>query len=758
MGIEKNVVFIFPIAKVLQDLKAKLEKNDQFIIYEMDSLPEYSQIIAILDHSVTFSSDMKKTSRYLQENKVFVRNNQTRNIAVTAKEPSPLAASKLQKFGLNEILTDDVSLRSLEYKIDVFFRPFEQQAKMEQEKLQAASKEMKVLSLKNQQDTINSDEKLRVERMGSMFEDQELSDLKRKKVTQFEPYAERKYEHKKGTLDGLLGSPFDQANMKAKGLLDSKKNQPQFKRANFVEVPRELRQKNGKLDLPNLAKNKFDIKRSEDKSSQWNNNIKDDNDSVDPNEYGMDFETEQQNVNPNDYSLDLDIDDSKNKNVNIFSYDEEDKKKKNRKSVNFDFIQNKNKKKTFVEVERGQKPKKGYLEEFQADTKRRKGFLEEQKKKDDRKRSFFEEDKNNAPKRAKFEEVKKDHNRKNGHLEDFEREKERRKAALDENKNSKPKTGMEFEKMAENKRKKFEPFQANTDKKRNPFVTAQPDFNFHGTDNEEKNPRKNKWGSFKEFERERPKFGKFEEFKPVRKRQRGDFREAPLSKHWGGQNLDKYLAKKRIQVENVRQKKEEYENVIDYREFDKEIRANEFNKAESWIQQETNKLIEELLDEPEYKFFEPKTFGLEYLILIQDFYQKSQVVSTDIFKFISFSLMKSFNAFMSVYIFDAQKLSNEVFCGHKVLGMYQAQEWEDLFDQNIEEWEECKLPIWKDETYQVQINEFIYPLFEDHLHIGFVVSHFTDSIKSHEDAAMAEMLVMSIKGIAYSLYPFGEVK
>ena len=73
MSIEKNVVFLFPIASVLLKLKEKLEADSNFTIYEMDSLAEYSQIVGILEYSVTFSTDLRKTSRYLQENKSFVR-------------------------------------------------------------------------------------------------------------------------------------------------------------------------------------------------------------------------------------------------------------------------------------------------------------------------------------------------------------------------------------------------------------------------------------------------------------------------------------------------------------------------------------------------------------------------------------------------------------------------------------------------------------------------------------------------------------
>ena len=65
--IERNIVFIYPLSSTLQELKQALEEDSNFMVYELDAVGEYSQLIGVLEHSMTFSSDLKKTEQYKQK-------------------------------------------------------------------------------------------------------------------------------------------------------------------------------------------------------------------------------------------------------------------------------------------------------------------------------------------------------------------------------------------------------------------------------------------------------------------------------------------------------------------------------------------------------------------------------------------------------------------------------------------------------------------------------------------------------------------
>ena len=67
-------------------------------------------------------------------------------------------------------------------------------------------------------------------------------------------------------------------------------------------------------------------------------------------------------------------------------------------------------------------------------------------------------------------------------------------------------------------------------------------------------------------------------------------------------------------------------------------------------------------------------------------------------------------------------------------------------NENMKDWLSVRLPTWKDETYQIEINEFVYPYFEDGEVLGFAVCHFKNTIKYHIDSHKVELLVMSLKG------------
>ena len=72
--IEKNIIFIHPLSPLLQKFLKEMEEDDDFMVFEIDALNEYGQIIGVLEQSVTFSSDLKKSRTYLEDFSQFVKN------------------------------------------------------------------------------------------------------------------------------------------------------------------------------------------------------------------------------------------------------------------------------------------------------------------------------------------------------------------------------------------------------------------------------------------------------------------------------------------------------------------------------------------------------------------------------------------------------------------------------------------------------------------------------------------------------------
>jgi hypothetical protein len=186
MAIEKNVIFIYPLVAVLNELKKYLEQDESYIIYEIDNVAEFAQLIGIVDHAITFSSDMKKTSRYLQENKSYVLKEETLCIAVTAAAVPSHIIEKLNKFGLDEVARDSIPLKSLQYKVENFFKKFIAKEELQKKLAQRAtaddvthfrSTEQKEIIQKRHVERLSLDEEIKDENLKGKIKNTDQNDL-----------------------------------------------------------------------------------------------------------------------------------------------------------------------------------------------------------------------------------------------------------------------------------------------------------------------------------------------------------------------------------------------------------------------------------------------------------------------------------------------------------------------------------------------------------------------------------------------------
>jgi hypothetical protein len=251
MSIERNIIFLYPISSKLKELKEELEKDETNVVYELDSVNEYGQLIGVMEHSITFSSDMKKTESYLTDCKKFVKNNISKNFIIQNKIMPPHIFTKLQRIGLNEVIQEEIPLKNFYYKINTFFSTFEQaQKKEEEEKNKAVTEQFiggnTLLGEKNKPENYSSIEKQRIEKMATMDEDLGVIKKNKKKSgfdldTMLGGQFNSNFILKRNKSDmSFMKSPFDNMQRKKVATFDPVQRKSNLKRGSFTPVDREF--------------------------------------------------------------------------------------------------------------------------------------------------------------------------------------------------------------------------------------------------------------------------------------------------------------------------------------------------------------------------------------------------------------------------------------------------------------------------------------------------------------------------------------
>lgn len=845
MAIEKSIVFIHPLAMILFELKEKLEETGEYIIYEMDDLKEYTQTVGILDYSITFSTDLKKTSRYLQENKKFVKQPTSRNVIVSSKKVSPIAVNKLQKFGLDEFLAEDTNLRSLEYKIDMFFKPFERKLEKEQMDKQKTTTDFKVLSLNNEKEEINTNEKVRIEKMTIGETETDFTKTFSEKNENSNSINELKKEEEKQKQQRELEAWMKQTEEEEKRL---KKKEELEKRLKEEERKKQEAQMQKWIEQEEKEEQKKEKERKAREQVQLEEFLKEEKKDrkkqrgilLPPKEIHAKFMSQEKKEEKKDPKIFRFEKVEKGKEFNFIDHKEKrsleingrfSENKINSKELEINLKQEKLKGKSFeisldeqlkmskeYEIELHDDKKESKELEIELDKKKQSKMLEatiERNKKIGRELEIkldevdyaeyeleLDEDKVNAKeyeleldkeKESQTKDLKLKNEKinaseyeleldeqKNGPQIKFTDKKEEKNAFNKEIKVTpdnpkgeelevqiKAKTSKMFDFSAKNRKKpKFIEAKISFDKKEgkinNKISKIEKSNSQFNIDLKQKNVEQIKKGfKLKEISASELKEKKNHKFVTVEmdKNERKEDSNLEISKDKGKYSIEE-IAREKINKEKndsteVLEKLQKGEVTLDYSKFDKQKSKKRFRLRPRKKEPTYEEKIDQLLEEPEKKYYPPNTYGLEFLALLQDLYEHPLVTVDHIFKFLSFSLQKYFQASFSVFVFDEARVAHKVYDGHVNLDEI---DLDKLFNEKNRSWVEVSIPNWEDETFQKSLNEFIYPLYEDNVHIGFVVSHFKDSIKNHSDATGAEMMIMSCRGCAFSLFPNGENK
>ena len=185
-------------------------------------------------------------------------------------------------------------------------------------------------------------------------------------------------------------------------------------------------------------------------------------------------------------------------------------------------------------------------------------------------------------------------------------------------------------------------------------------------------------------------------------------------------------------------KKNRGEQTLDYRQLHKQAKeGNSHEKLEK--EKERNKrLADKMAQTSAITYYYPETKDIELLVHIESFLINQKTDMLSFLKFIHFSLYKKFDALISFFAYNNTQ--------YEIL--YSTHNEEEYSLESLEkEISKIDIPTWKDETYQIETNQFIYPYYDQGALLGVAIGHFPDSVFSHEDASRVEMLLMCAKSV-----------
>lgn len=734
------------------------------VVYEMDSVTEYAQIIGVVEHSVTFSSDLKKTEGYLKKCRKMIKAPVHKNYLIQEKNVNPRMFVKYQNAGLNEFVLEGASVKSLLYKINMFFTPFEQAAKKEEEaknKALMSSMGLNSQSSNQEKEEYKSNERLRVEKTididdnaGSL--NQEKSHLSDTSDGAFDLEGEKNLKTKKTKVDqSFIESSFDNIKRKKVAQFEEQEQESKLKRNDFRPVEEEMQKSGqksvdlkpeGELERKKLAtfdvveeelqkkRKKFEEHLSELKKKKIELDIVE----SDLKKKRSAFEEIAREMERKKGASFEDTEIGRKKKKQFDEFHEELKKKKK----NLDLLEEdlKKKKKSFDEIESEMNKKSKELDQIdELEPQKKKGFLEELDELSKKRTNFIESVDDLEKKRKEFEEVVEDINKKKGRLEDLEEEESQKKKSNIEFEDLEKKKGPQFVEAEEssNDRPNFEELDVNLEKKTKGS----------GQEEEELNKKR---GHFEEIEGEAKQRGNLV-LDPV---------QAQRSQLLNEEVEEKNRSRSQEEFGETKEKKEYEEQVLDYKKFKEERKEGTRLKEEQEEQRRKQKELDELLDQPEYIFYENLSFGLEYLIIHSDFLMNETITMLDFFKFIHFALIKSFAGDISFYLVEDDSNETEAEINWKCLYSGHRIRKNPILDNNyekyelsyIQEWLKKPIPTWRDETYQEEINEFVYPYFEEGILLGVAVAHFKNTVKDHHHASKVELLSLCLKGLMLNEY------
>lgn len=760
--IEKNIIFIHPLSPLLQKFLKEMEEDDDFMVFEIDALNEYGQIIGVLEQSVTFSSDLKKSRTYLEDFSQFVKNKNSRNYLVQESTMAPHLFSKMQTLGLNELIKESVETKSLKHKINMFFSMFESGGD------QVTLGETPSKGAKNQKENeVQRAQPLAFDKPDTLFNFDKKNSNKKKKSYDFDNFSN--YKMKKNKTDmSFLNSNFSDYQKKAVTEFAPQLKNLDLKKTNFEPITGVLKTNPFKKSLevkpPGELKRKK-VGQFEEVKSQ---NGKPKKDPFAPMMGDMKrkdigkFEELQREVKPHKK---LNLPELELKRRELAKKELEQKKLKPRKEITdlpglvpklkkhakFEPVDVKKdlERKETEQAQELKRKKQLALDELELQRKNAKNFEEANLDKDPRKKFEESQRDKNKVNAHKFEEQDFDKNRKN--FEEVDPQKAKKRGAFEEYNEDQTVDDKELDLGSELKPKKKN-FQEVDPEKKDPKKLNE---NLDDLDKLKKGFQEN----IIDLEKNK---AKFEEVEKEKKKKKSNFEEKSLENLKSKSvDFEEIKTKRKALEKQIEPEKEEYElllkyskdkksgpeTVLDYKQLHKEYKQGKLKLSAELEEKVKRKNCDQLALEKDFNLLDFDSYGIEYFITYNDLIWKSAKKPQVLLKFVHFALLKEFSAEVCFYSLQDGKyqLAYSGITEKSIPKEY--EEFEKFETINKNRWETTKLPTWSDETFQDELIEFIYPYYEEGEPIGFAAAYFPKTISNHTDAKKAELLLNMSKGV-----------
>ena len=760
MDFEKSIILIHPVSNEVKELAAELEQDNSYTLYEVDSQNEYSQILGMAEHSVTFSSDVKKLAQSLNANKQKAKSKEAKSILISQKELSALEYGKLQKIGLDEQL-QSTNQKTLKTKVEMFFAPFVKAHEKKLAELEREKKEKERAKKKKNNEQLTSklggsvDGASEKRKIGSMIKESD-GNTRQSKIQDFGF----------GNLMGMNFSKQTDKTKKSRAFVNNK-NLAEFKLEKMIDLSSQTESTDNKIGqmileedegLPSLKRpqgqeqtettvsNMVLEEKGEEKERPKSGGFKEgDLGGVLQGKKGIQFQAVDPKQNRTK-AHNLLLGELKKKKRPIFEEVEAIKEKKKNHFGEGDLGGHLSKKETgfkeaeaaelekkrarFEEVERELNKKRKIFEEIERDlNKKRVRFVEVEREKEE-KEKLDNEDPKNSNKRKVFEEVERELKKKKYDFEEVMRELERKKRQLGET------TSLE------KKRKVFEEVEHEYEREKVHFEEVLADFN-------------NKIKNLDEIEKEASKKKQFEEVDRENEKKHGQLNEN-LDGHMGaktdGETLDKHLKgssgqsfeevkREKSDLEVVQQEKvQKEEQVLDYTQFKKQYRQMAGQKSTEQEVRNQKKREDLQAKSEEVRFYNNTFFELEdhfhFARLINNFERN---IDKEM-KFVDFIIQKKLGGLLFVSNLELTQYKSKKDLPAIFAHLLSIEE-ENLFSHL----RKITSPVWKDETFQTDQNYFILPVGVNQQMKGHLCALFENGV-TPENAKKLESYLILIKG------------
>lgn len=161
------------------------------------------------------------------------------------------------------------------------------------------------------------------------------------------------------------------------------------------------------------------------------------------------------------------------------------------------------------------------------------------------------------------------------------------------------------------------------------------------------------------------------------------------------------------------------------------------------------------------KVFEPNPVGMDVAIKVLNLYYDKEKTNDDIFEYASQELYERYKGFTTYFVFDKEKGNyDEIFNQFSKVEITDENKeeveaikdkWDELLGEGKAGWQNAKLPIWEDQSFQAEKNIFVFPLYEGVNSLGFNVVYFDHQFKE-EDSKTIEMILESTRGLFLQIY------